>query len=139
MGKITTRKDGYQLMTLDNRLVYVHRYLAEKYIPNPDNKPCVNHINGIKSDNRIENLEWVSKRENCQHARLNGLSEKKSQGIPNLTKEQILKIKELRNQGNTYKSISIMFNRDYRTIYDICKNKRYKDYQTKKEVNFVQL
>jgi hypothetical protein len=128
MGKITTRKDGYQLMTLDNRLVYVHRYLAEKYIPNPDNKPCVNHINGIKSDNRIENLEWVSKRENCQHARLNGLSEKKSQGIPNLTKEQILKIKELRNQGNTYKSISIMFKRDTRTIWDICNNKRYRDY-----------
>jgi hypothetical protein len=128
MGKITTRKDGYQLMTLDNRLVYVHRYLAEKYIPNPDNKPCVNHINGIKSDNRIENLEWISKRENCEHARLNGLSEKKSQGIPNLTKEQVSKIKELRNQGNTYKSISIMFKRDTRTIWDICNNKRYRDY-----------
>jgi len=128
MGKITTRKDGYQLMTVENKLVYVHRYLAKKYIPNPDNKPCVNHINGIKSDNRIENLEWISKRENCEHARLNGLSEKKSQGIPNLTKEQVSKIKELRNQGNTYKSISTMFKRDSRTIWDICNNKRYRDY-----------
>lgn len=54
-------------MTRDGIRHLVHREVAQAFIPNPENKPQVNHINGIKDDNRMDNLEWVTVSENGIH------------------------------------------------------------------------
>lgn len=68
-------KDGYQSINLKPYGGFsVHRLVAIAFIPNPDNKPEVNHINGNKTDNRVVNLEWSTRSENNQHAWRTGLN-----------------------------------------------------------------
>ncbi len=70
---------GYVVVELfknsKKKMIFLHRLIALNYIPNPHNKPCVNHINADKTDYRICNLEWATHSENNQHAYDIGLHE----------------------------------------------------------------
>lgn len=81
IGKILRNvrfSNGYEVVTLSDRNVKkiwsIHRLVAKAFIPNPDEKPDVNHIDGVKHHNGVENLEWAEKSENTQHAYRTGLA-----------------------------------------------------------------
>jgi hypothetical protein len=80
-GKIlafTVGEKGYLTVVLSkqgvSKRVKVHRIVAINFIPNPKNKPQVNHEDGIKSNNFVENLSWATNKENMEHAIRTGLS-----------------------------------------------------------------
>jgi hypothetical protein len=119
--KMLTDKDGYHKVNLKvkqkTNSKIVHRLLAEAFIPNPLNKPQINHKNGKKDDNRLENLEWCNLRENRQHAYntglQNGLSRRGSKNnFVKLTKHDVLNIRSLydKKNGVTMNVLSKKFN-----------------------------
>lgn len=65
---------GYLRVVIGHKRYFVHRLVAQKYIPNPYNKPQVNHKDCNKTNNCVNNLEWVTNQENRDHMVANGLA-----------------------------------------------------------------
>lgn len=109
----------------------VHRLLAEMFISNPENKTQVNHKDGDKLNNALDNLEWVSPSENIQHAIDIGVHKYK-RGLENhnskLSEQQVKEIKHLRAKyGYGSLKISHMFPVGRTAIQNILDGKTYKD------------
>jgi hypothetical protein len=87
-GKIMKQhisKNGYYVVNLTKngirKQVYVHRLMALTFLTNPDNKPCCDHKNGIKTDNRITNLRWATAKENSQNCQISKRNKSGVKGV----------------------------------------------------------
>lgn len=116
---------GYLRVIIGKKRYFVHRLVAEKYIPNPNNKLQVNHKNGNKLDNCVENLEWVTNKENRDHAVENGLHLCGSKcPYAKLNENDVIYILTHKNLNNL--QLSKMFNVNKNTIQNIKAGRTWK-------------
>ena len=125
---------GYLRVSIGKKLVFVHRLVAEKYIPNPENKLQINHKDGNKLNNCASNLEWVTNQENRNHALENGLhlyGEKC--GFAKLTIEDVKFIRSDNTHNIT--ELSKMFNVSRSTIRDVKTGRTWKQLKSYAELS----
>lgn len=123
--------NGYPMFSLRDggpkrQYIKAHRAVALAFIPNPENKPCVNHIDGSRDNCRIENLEWCTPKENMEHEAKLG---RVRIGIKNpackLTHEQVIDIRALLALGKSIKGTAKAFDVSRRTIKAIKTGQRW--------------
>lgn len=122
-------ENKYESVTIRDKTYYVHVLVALAWIPNPEKKPQVNHKNGIKNDNRIENLEWVTNLENRRHAITENLPRK---SIEKVSDDDVLTMKKLKIEGYSNPEIGKIFN-----ITGECVRYRTSKIMTKDEIDLA--
>ncbi len=132
--KLYTNKEGYQYINyLDadgmRHNLAVHRAVAEAFIPNPHDKPQVNHRDSNPSNNHVTNLEWSTARENTEHSKTQGNADRyqnrgEKHGMSKLSEDDVRYIKR---QGTTsIPALALRFGVSNQTISDIKTGRRWK-------------
>lgn len=132
--KHRNNRTGYYQVGLSlksqRKFIYVHRLVAQTFIPNPENKTDVNHKDLDRSNNNLDNLEWATRSENIQHSeryyRVNKQI-KRNRSNRKLFIEDVITINEKIKQGLKLKEIGDMFNVDSSLISQIKRGKIWKD------------
>jgi hypothetical protein len=134
--KVNRDTNGYLMVWLQidgkNTGKLIHRLVGEIFLPNPENKPQINHIDGNKTNNHISNLEWCDRSHNIKHAYQIGLKKPidtkgQKNGNSKLTQQQVLEIRELYSSGNySQKELSKKFNVSQNLIGLIINRKLWK-------------
>lgn len=119
---------GYYMVSINHKTKAVHRIVAEHFCDGPDDYECVNHLNGIKTDNRAINLEKTTYKRNNQHAIDTGLKPFKGDSHPNasLTLDQVLEIYRLKKEGKRLHEVHKIFNINYGTLKCIYNGSNWK-------------
>jgi len=123
--RFKTDKDGYKAVCLQKdgtkKYYLVHRLVAETYLENPFNLPTVNHKDGNKANNNVDNLEWCTFSDNLKHAyRMNLRSNKGSKSpTSKLNEDDVRLIKRLLRMGLDPREIAKQYNVVPGTIYNI--------------------
>jgi len=131
--KAKFEKDNYAYVSLyKNKIAKnkkIHRLVAQHFISNPENKLEVNHKNGIKTDNRVDNLEWCTRSENVNHAIINNFYKNSGENNYNskFSQNQINIIrKKYKNGGISITCLAKEFNISISGMSNIINHKRYK-------------
>lgn len=126
------QREGY-LMVLLNRdgksfKRYVHRMVAEAFIKNPQSHPQINHIDGNKSNNAANNLEWTTGSENCRHAIASGLYQNargEAIGSAKLTEQDVIEIRRMVATGAMHKEAAALFGIGRKAVTKIVNRQRW--------------
>ena len=125
----SVHRNGYEIINIKpngrgaGKTLKVHRLVAITFIPNPDNKPQVNHLDGDKCNNHLENLEWATASENMKHAVKNGLLTP-PENVTRFTEKEALEIAELykpRCRENGARALARKFGTHHTTILNTIK------------------
>lgn len=125
--KCTVHIRGYVYVRTANKNFQLHRLVATAFLPNPHKKPCVNHKDGNKANNNLNNLEWVTFKENSQHAIKNGfvkLLKKNEGGRLKYSNEICLDVLERIRSGMTYKRAGGKYLMPYSTVAHLLRGSR---------------